>query len=157
MDLKKAIGQLTVTNQESADVSGNYFNEVFVKEGHWNIDSVVNHTEDINVEITKKKVRSMLYAIKTDKSPGPDRIHPLFLHNTAQEVAGPITLIFKKSLAEGILPHDWKRANISPIYKKGARNEAGNYRPVSLTSVICKILEAMIKDSMLQFLEDRSG
>jgi len=63
----------------------------------------------------------MLYAIKTDKSPGPDGIHPLFLHSTAEEVARPITSIFNKSLAEGVLPHDWKRANISPIYKKGAR------------------------------------
>ena len=67
---------------------------------------MVNHAEDINVEITEKKVRSMLYAIKMDKSPGPNGIHPLFLHNTAEEVAGPITLIFKKSLAKGILPHD---------------------------------------------------
>jgi len=91
----------------------------------------------------------MLYAIKIDKSPGPDGIRLLFLHNTAEEVAGPLTMILKNSLAEGILPHVWKRANISPIYKKGARNEAGNYRPVSLTSVICKILEVMIKDSML--------
>jgi len=129
-----------------------YFNEVFVNEGNMNIDSVISHTEDTNVEITEKKVRKMLYAAKIDKSPGPDGIHPLFLHNTAEEVAGPLTLIFKKSLAEGILLHDWKRANITPIYKKGARNEAGNYRPVSFTSVVCEILEVMIKDSMLQFL-----
>ena len=71
----------------------------------------------------------MLYAIKTDKSLGPDGIHPLFLHSTAKEVARPITLIFNKSLAKGVLPHDWKKASISPIYK-GAKNEAGNYRAV---------------------------
>ena len=97
---------------------------------------MVNHTEDINVEITEKKVRSMLHAIKIDKSPGPDGIHLLFLHNTAEEVAGPLTLIFKKSLAEGMLPHDWKRANISPVYKKATRNEAGNYRPVCPARVV---------------------
>jgi len=77
---------------------------------------VVNHTEDINVEITEKKVRSMLYAIKTDKSPGPDGIHPLFLQNTVEEVAGPITLIFKKSLAEGILPHECGTTGKGPIF-----------------------------------------
>ena len=77
---------------------------------------MVNHTEDINVEITEKKVRSMLYAIKTDKSPGPDGIHPLFLQNTVEEVAGPITLIFKKSLAEGILPHECGTTGKGPIF-----------------------------------------
>jgi len=54
------------------------------------------------------------------------------------------------------LPHDWKQANISPIYKKGPRNVAGNYRPVSLTSVVCKILETLIKETMIRFLEDRA-
>jgi len=98
-----------------------------------------HQTENISVEITETKVKKLLSVLKTDKSPGPDGIHPLFLHNTAEEVAKPLTLIFNKSFTEGELPHDWKRANISPIYKKGARNEAGNYRPVSLTSVACKL------------------
>jgi len=110
---------------------------------------------EISVEITESKVRKMLSVLKTDKSPGPDGIHLLFLYSTLDEVTKPLTLIFKKSLAEGELPHDWKQANISPIYKKGPRYEAGNYRPVSLTSVVCKILEAIIKRAIVQFLDDR--
>ena len=154
MGLKKADGQQTVTDQETADVFCNYFSEVFVTEGNWNDDTMQHQTENISVEITETKVKKLLSVLKTDKSPGPDGIHPLFLHNTAEEVAKPLTLIFNKSFTEGELPHDWKRANISPIYKKGARNEAGNYRPVSLTSVACKLLEAIVKQAVVQFLED---
>ena len=143
MGLKKANGQHTVTDQETADVFCNYFSEVFVTEGIWKVDTTQQQTEDISVEITESKIKKLLSVLKTDKSPGPDGIHPLFLHNTAEEVAKPLTLIYNKSFTEGELPHDWKWANISPIYKKSARSEAGNSRPVSLTSVVCKLLEAV--------------
>jgi len=70
-------------------------------------------------------------ALKTDKSPGPDGVHPLFLHNAAKAAAKPLTLIFNKLFTEGDLPADWKQSIISLIHKKGARNEASNYRLVS--------------------------
>ena len=56
------------------------------------------------------------------------------------------------SLKEGIAPFEWKEANIIPLFKKGSRNKSVNYRPVSLTSVICKLLETIIKDHMMDFL-----
>ena len=155
MSLKKANGNHTATEQETADVLCKYFNEVFAQEGGWNDDITKYHTEDVSVEITEIKVKKLLLALKTDKSPGPDGIHSLFLRNTSEEVANPFTQIFNKSITESELPYDWKQANISPIYKKGARNEAGNYRPISLTSVVCKMLEAIIKESMTQFLGER--
>ena len=56
------------------------------------------------------------------------------------------------SLQEGIVPFEWKEANIIPLFKKGSRNKYVNYRPVSLTSVICKVLETIIRDHMMDFL-----
>ena len=56
------------------------------------------------------------------------------------------------SLKEGVVPFEWKEANIIPLFKKGSRNKSENYRPVSLTSVICKLLERLIKDHMVDFL-----
>ena len=53
---------------------------------------------------------------------------------------------------EGILPLEWKEANIIPLLKKGSRNKSVNYRPVSLTTVICKLLETIIRDDMMDFL-----
>jgi hypothetical protein len=63
-------------------------------------------------------------------------------------------MIFNKSLATGIVPRDWKKAKVVQIYKKGPKSDAGSYRPVSLTSVPCKILESIIKDSVMKHLEE---
>ena len=59
--------------------------------------------------------------------------------------------MFNLSLEEGIVPLEWKEANIIPLFKKGSRNKSENYRPVSLTSVICKLLERLITDHLVDF------
>ena len=56
------------------------------------------------------------------------------------------------SLEEGIVPSEWKEANVMPLFKKGSRNNSEHYRPVSLTSVVCKLLETLIIDHRLEFL-----
>ena len=60
--------------------------------------------------------------------------------------------MFNLSLEEGIVPLEWKDANITPLFKKGSRNKSENYRPVSLTSVICNLLERLIKDHLVDFV-----
>ena len=60
--------------------------------------------------------------------------------------------MFNFSLEEGIVPAECKEANITPLFKKGSRNKVENYRPVSLTSVVCKLLETLIRDHMVEFL-----
>ena len=60
--------------------------------------------------------------------------------------------MFNLSLKEGVVPFEWKKANIIPLFKKDLSNKSDNYRPVSLTSVICKLLERLIKDHMVDFL-----
>jgi len=88
-----------------------------------------------------------------DKALCPDDIHPAVLTNCAQIISLPLTLIYRKSLQEGRLPSDWKLANEIPIYKKGSKTDAGNYHPISPTSVPCKVLESIIKDTVVGHLE----
>jgi len=88
---------------------------------------------------------------------GPDGIHPLLLKECAATVAEPLALIFSKSYSTGTLPSDWKTAQVVPIFKKGSRTDAANYRPISLTSIPCKIMESMIKDKMQQFLDKNNS
>ena len=61
--------------------------------------------------------------------------------------------MFNLSLEEGVVPLEWKEANVISLFKKGSSNKLENYRPVSLTSVICKLLERLIKDHLDNFLD----
>ena len=65
----------------------------------------------------------------------------------------PLTIIFRTSLDTGTLPEVWKQANITAIHKKGNKHVTGNYRPVSLTSIVCKILESIIRDSLVNYMK----
>jgi len=65
----------------------------------------------------------------------------------------PLTLIYDKSLKDGLLPDSWKKATVVAIHKKGSRKNASNYKPVSLTSVICKMLETIISNHILYHFE----
>ena len=110
-------------------------------------EELVQEEEDWNIIINEDTVMSKLMGLKEDKSPGPDNIHSALLRNCARTVAIPLTIIYQKSFSEGILPDDWKTATTIPIFKKGNKHDASNYRPVSLTSVPCKVLESLIRDT----------
>ena len=74
-------------------------------------------------------------------------MHPRVLQEVANILDIPLAILYNKSIKDGILPEDWKCANVTSIFKTGSKLDAGNYRPVSLTSVPCKILESLIRDS----------
>ena len=90
--------------------------------------------------------------MKDNKSPGVDGIPPKLLMETVEQISTPLASVFNLSLIEGGVPFEWKEANIIPLFKKGSRNKSENYRPMSLTSVICKLVERLIKDHMVDFL-----
>ena len=71
------------------------------------------------------------------------------------QISTPLAKVFNLSLEEGIVLSEWKEANVTPIFKKGSRNKPDNYRPVSLISVVCKLLETLIRDHMVEFLVKR--
>ena len=100
-------------------------------------------------------VFSKLVKLKEGKAPGDDGFVPLFLKKVASEICYPLAEIFNSSLSEGVVPLDWRIANVTPIYKKGSRQDPGNYRPISLTSQIGKLLESIIRDSMVTHLKAR--
>ena len=93
-----------------------------------------------NIFQTKGKV-FLPKNINTKKASGPEGISYWVLKEAAEEIAPFLQFIFNQSLTTGQVPGDWKCANVSPVFKKGSKKEAGNYRPVSLTSVPCKIME----------------
>jgi hypothetical protein len=103
---------------------------------------------------SESQVEEYLKRLNTSKTVGNDKIHPYVLQKTASSSARALSKIFIKSFESGKLPSDWKEANITPIFKKGCKSDASNYRPVSLTSVPCKLMERMIRDVMMKHLLD---
>jgi hypothetical protein len=83
--------------------------------------------------------------LKTDKSSGPDSLHPRLLFEIKEFIAEPLSIIFNQSLALKTVGKEWKYVQISAIFKKGNKSQAKIYRPVSLTSVVCKIMEKLIR------------
>ncbi|XP_048725773.1 solute carrier family 49 member 4 isoform X5 [Caretta caretta] len=100
-------------------------------------------------------VRDYLEKLDVHKSMGPDELHPRVLKELAAVIAEPLAIIFENSWRTGEVPDDWKKANVVPIFKKGKKEDPGNYRPVSLTSVPGKIMEQVLKESILKHLHER--
>ena len=103
--------------------------------------------------VTPEVVANKINNMKENKSPGVDGIAPKILKETVEQICTPLAHVFNMSLQEGIVPLELKEANSIPLFKKGSRNKSVNYRPVSLTSVICKVLETIIRDHMMDYSE----
>nr|VZI12352.1 unnamed protein product [Spirometra erinaceieuropaei] len=94
--------------------------------------------------------------LNESKSPGPDDIPPKLLKEFAAELAKPLSMLFQASFEAGGLPDDWKSARITPLHKGGSKASANNYRPISLTSICCKLMEKIIKRELMRFLEQHN-
>ena len=132
--------RLTVNDQEKAEALSEFFSSVFITENDEEVPQLPKMTAKVlnEVDITEEVVLKKLNALKISKSPGPDGIHPRVLRELKDNLAKPLTAIFKDSLGSETVPQNWKRGLITPIYKKGKKSIPGNYRPVSLTP--CNLL-----------------
>ena len=106
-----------------------------------------------NITISSAGVEKLLKSINPAKACGPDGIPNLVLKNCAEHIAPPLAEIFQLSISSGNLPKDWKKANVSCVFKKGDKHLASNYRPVSLTSVCCKLLEHIVCHHLMHHFE----
>jgi len=103
---------------------------------------------------TKENVVEQLKRLKTDNSPGIDELPPKFLHEVREEIGAVSAQIFNKLMQTGDVPQEWRDALIVPLFKKGNRSDPCNYRPVSLTSVVCKVMERIVKDNVVELLNE---
>jgi len=149
-------GKLISDSEGMSKVLNEYFSTVFTAEDMGNMPKGSGHgcgTVLDKIEITEELVVKSIKVLKDNKAPGVDGLNSTFIKGCMGGLVRPLVLLFRKSLATGQIPRDWKVANVSALFKKGSKKEPGNYRPVSLTSQICKLLEKVIKEGIVNYLE----
>ena len=106
-----------------------------------------------DIEISLNGLLKLLKNLKPGKAAGPDKLKPLLLKELRDEIAPIIKVIFEKSLQTGKLPSEWVTANVMPVFKKGDKSLAANYRPISLTCILCKVLEHILASNIVKHLD----
>ena len=147
--------KLTTSDKEKAEVLGQFFSSVFTTEPDGDIPQIptINLSNEMEVLVIREEnVKEILSGLNSGKSCGPDGIHPRLLQELSDILCTPLTKLFNKSLSLGKLPSEWKEGRISAIFKKGSRKIAGNYRPISLTSIVCKTMEHCVRNHIVNHM-----
>ena len=108
-----------------------------------------------DIKFSVDDVRKKLIKLKANKASGPDELNVNVLKHVPNFDL-PLKIIFQSSLDSGTVPQDWRDANVTPLFKKGSRTKANNYRPVSLTSQVVKLFERIVYDRIYSFLKDNN-
>ena len=151
-DLDMGNGRMASTNKKKADTLNSFFCSVFTRENHDDTPILQSTTYDTpldDITLTEEIIKNKLIKLNPNKSPGPDGWPPRVLKEVAEALTPPLLILLRKSLDEGSLPDDSKHGNITVIHKKGSKAKPCNYRPISLTSIICKLFEAIIRDAIV--------
>ena len=108
------------------------------------------------ISITTSGISKLLQNLNIHKAMGPDQINAKILRELQDILAPTLEIIFNHSLNTGIVPSDWKMANITPLFKKGDRSQPNNYRPISLTSIVSKLFEHILSSNIRKHLESNN-
>lgn len=109
--------------------------------------------ENLNfVYFSALSVKRAIRKLKSKSSGGPDQISPLLVKMCSDQLCSPLAFVYNSCMEHGYLPPMWLSANVTPVFKKGDPTDPNNYRPISLTCTLCKIMESIIKDSLLAHL-----
>ena len=147
----KSGGKIIFDSKGKATAFNDQFSSVFTSE---NVSTMPDLGQSAfpamdHINVTCDGVLKLLQSLDIKKATGPDTLPARLLKEFADEISPILTYIFQKSLDSGIIPSDWREANISPIFKKGDRSVPSNYRPVSITSICCKLIEHIIFSNIM--------
>ena len=173
--LKNKDGKIQLSDKDNAETLNNYFISVFEKENDCP-ELIINESTELlweetpndpfiykgkvasgsldDVELTLEEVEEMLSKIDPTKSNSPECIHPRIIKECAVTLAPALHYIYQMSLKTGSVPPQWKKGTVTPLHKGGTRHSEKNYRPITITSILCRLLEKIVKKSMIKHLDD---
>jgi Reverse transcriptase (RNA-dependent DNA polymerase)/Endonuclease-reverse transcriptase len=155
--LKSESGELHSDPVEKANILNKHFQTVFTPHQNDSLPSFSSRTDETlsltDITLAKAGIVNLIKKLNPHKSPGPDKISPKLLQLIPEEISDYLLLIFNKCFQQQDIPKIWKSANITPVFKKGNRSDPINYRPISLTSILCKMFEHIITSNLATFLE----
>jgi len=150
-----------ISDYEKAQFFNTYFNSVFTTEDKSSLLSISEELGVLNsniildsIQTTSSEVSDLLSTLDVNKACGPDLICARLLKEGAAELSFSLADLFNKSLWDSVLSLDWVSANVCPVYKKGDKHCVSNYRPISLTCIISKVLERIVHAKLYSMLED---
>ena len=155
--LKLPDGRVVVEERSMCNLLAVSFSGVFVARAPHNPQPFQQFDGRISeVAFSRDVVEGVLLSLDPTSSSGPDEIHPRLLRECARALSTPLCLIFQKSFTVGRVPSAWSSSNIVPIYKSKAHSDPLNYRPISLTSACCKVMERVVAAQLMDYLESNN-
>ncbi len=147
-------GNLKIKNKEKAEIFNQYFASVYINDNgvdfypkRYHVNSIKKPTFDAAT------VYSHICSLSPKNSFGPDKIPQKFIVNLAFELAYPLSIIYSLSFSSSVVPKDWKKATVCPIFKKGIASMVQNYRPISLLVTMSKANESIMRDVLIEHLK----
>ena len=135
--------------QGQCELFNDFFAAQFSDCSRYDVDVDFSNDHMYEIEFQAELIASLLSNLNPNKAPGPDGIHGKILKMCSLSLSKPLSILFKMSYSSGHIPKEWKLANVVPVHKKGSKSEVSNYRPISLTCLIMKIYERVIRQELL--------
>jgi hypothetical protein len=158
--LKSKDGTTLTEPRDKANLLNNHFKSVFTTDLPSDLPDFPNKTDKVfslnEITLNRVGIVTLIQNLNKYKAYGPDEISPKLLKLAPDEFSYYILILFQKCLELKSIPSIWKSANVAPIFKKGNRSSPENYRPISLTSVLCKMFEHIISSNLAHFLESNN-
>ena len=155
--LCKINGNPLTTDSEKTDAFNKYFQSVFTTDNGSSVHPTSKEFIPMpHFTITKSDIQAAVRKLKGKVSRTPEDIPSFFIKHTLPSIIDQLVIIFNLILQSNTIPHQWKTAIVVPIFKKGNRSKVENYRPISLTSCLCRIFESIIYVKILSHLQTNS-
>ena len=153
--LKNNNGEFVIKAKEQAETMNRFFSSVFTRSDDDTPTKgpICGNNSLSDISVTEERVKTSIDGLREFAAPGPDGFPPKLLKILRNEIALPLAILFRKSIDDGEIPDEWRDAHVTAIHKKGSKADPGNYRGVSLTSVIGKLMERMIKEDIDNYVE----